>query len=105
MITYHSRGKVFGNFWGGGAGSYPVKQFTSVVSKEDLIEVNKKALSDGSLDSGMGYESLIGAIIYIDIVTIILHENKPFTNKETDIVFIGNLTDEQKEYLLGDYEN
>jgi len=105
MITYNSKGVVLGNYWGGGKGSYAAQRFSSSVSKEDLIEINKKALEDGSLDSGMGYESLIGALIYIETVTRILHENKPFTNTEVESIFIGDLTDAQKDFLSDIYDN
>ena len=98
-VTYKSDGLVLGNYWGGGSGSYTATTLHSNISKEDLIEQNKRALESGALDSGMGYESLIGALIIIETKSVIEHEGKEFTNKEYEEVFIGNLTDEQKEFL------
>lgn len=98
-ITYKSNGIVLGNYWGGGSGSYNARTFSSDISKEDLIEQNQKALESGELDSGMGYESLIGALITIETKTVLIHESKPYENKEYENVFIGNLTEEQEEFL------
>lgn len=97
--TYKSNGIVLGNYWGGGSGLYKATTFHSDISIEDLIEQNKKALESGALDSGMGYESLIGALITIETKTTIEYEGKEFTNKEYEDVFIGDLTDEQMEFL------
>lgn len=98
-ITYKSSGVVFGNYWGGGTGSYPATTFHSDISKEDLIEQNNKALESGALDSGMGYESLIGALLTIETKDNREIDGKIFTNTETERVFIGNLTEEQMELL------
>lgn len=97
--TYKSNGVVFGNYWGGGSGSFTATTFHSDISKEDLIEQNEKALESGSLDSGMGYESLIGALITIEIITTTEIKDKLFTNKEYEDIFIGELTEEQKDFL------
>jgi hypothetical protein len=74
---FNSSGLVYGNYWGGGKGSYPAKKFSSDFY-EDLIAKNENALKDGSLDSGMGYESLIGALLNIETIEIIEFEGKEF---------------------------
>lgn len=98
-VTYKSNGLVLGNYWGGGKGSYKATTFHSDVSKEDLIEQNKKALESGALDSGMGYESLIGAILNIETISTTEIDNKPFTNTEFELIFIGELTEEEQQFL------
>ena len=98
--TYKSNGVVLGNYWGGGQGSYKATTLHSNISKEDLIEQNKKALDSGALDSGMGYESLIGALITIEIITTIEINNKIFTNIEYEDIFIGNLSKEEEDFLI-----
>jgi hypothetical protein len=60
-----------------------------------------EALKDGSLDSGMGYESLIGARIDIEVITTIIVDGKEFVNTEYETELIGVLTDEEKDFLLG----
>jgi len=96
--TYHSSGVVLGNYWGGGSGSYGARKF-SAPNKKALIKANRDALKSGSLDSGMGYESLIGALIDIKVSTTISVKGKSFTNVEHETMFIGKLKDSEKEFL------
>ena len=102
MKTYKSSGIVLGNFWGGGSGSYPAKKFEATTRK-GLIETNMEALADKSLDSGMGYESLIGAFIEIKTVHTIKVKGKLFTNVESELETIGELTEKQKDFLENCY--
>ena len=98
-FSYDSTGLVFGNFWGGGRGSYPARQLHA----ETLEDLVKQAIDglNGSLDSGMGYERLLGAVLFITKKTTITMNEKSFCNKESlEPVFIGELTDEQKEFLI-----
>ena len=96
---YNSIGMVLGNYWGGGTGSYPAKKLSGFQSKESLIEEAEKRLKEGSLDSGMGYDSLIGAILEIEEVKIIEIEGEEFENKTYSQEFIGKLSDKQQEFL------
>jgi hypothetical protein len=99
-IIYRSTGYVLGNYWGGGKGAYAAKKLSSEISKEDLIEQNRNALNNGSLDSGMGYESLIGAGLYIETLTEIEHNGKTFSNSEFEYVSIGELTNDEEDFLF-----
>lgn len=98
-VSYKSTGYVLGNYWGGGTGAYPSKVLTAD-SKEELLEKAKKSLSDGSLDSGMGYESLIGAVLNIVQTTTVEIDGKDFHNEETHVEIIGELSDDEEEFLL-----
>lgn len=98
QISFTAKGYILGNYWGGGQGSYPTIKF-SANTKEELLEQAKKALSDGSLDSGMGYESLIGAILEIKKTTKVEIDGQDFFNHEFEEEFIGKLNDEQAEFL------
>lgn len=98
-IKYIAEGFVLGNYWGGGTGSYPTIKFEAD-TKEELLEKADKALEDGSIDSGMGYESLISAILGITKITTIEVDGKIFTNKETEEEFIGELNDQQADFLM-----
>jgi hypothetical protein len=97
--TYNAAGFVLGNYWGGGQGSYPAVRLSGFESKESLIEEAEKRLKCGSLDSGMGYESLIGAILDIEEIKTIEHDGEEYQNSTIEEVFIGKLSDVQKEFL------
>jgi hypothetical protein len=97
--TYKSEGLVFGNYWGGGKGAYPARNIEASTKKELLIKANQM-LEDGSLDSGMGYESLIGALLLITETTITNIKGKEFHHEEYDEKFIGKLTKKNKQFLI-----
>jgi hypothetical protein len=101
--TYKASGYVLGNHWGGGEGAYPTIRLEADTFAEVLAKCNN-ALEDGSLDSGMGFERLIGAIINVTTITTIVFEDKDFINKEVESHFIGELTEEQEEFLTIIYE-
>lgn len=96
--TYKSVGIVLGNYWGGGKGSYEATKFYAD-TLEELMEKNNNALKDGSLDSGMGYESLIGALLTITTINTIEVDRKIFLNNEYNDIFIGNLTEKEMDFL------
>lgn len=98
-IRYKSSGFVLGNYWGGGQGGYPARKYEAD-TLEELIALNEKALADGSLDSGMGYEKLLGAAIEVCTITTVEVDGKEYTNNEYHDVLIGDLTEEQQEWLL-----
>lgn len=95
---YISNGIVLGNLWGGGVGSYEATNFSSN-SYDDLIEQNEKALKSGNLDSGMGFESLIEALLTIEITEIVTLEGKEYNRKDYENIFIGELSQEQMDFL------
>ena len=98
-VRYEAQGCVLGNYWGGGAGSYPTIKIEGT-TKEEVLEKAHEALANGSLDSGMGYESLIGAVLNVTCITTVEIDGKLFTNEETETEDIGNLTDVQFDFLL-----
>lgn len=95
--NFESEGLVYGNLWGGGQGAYKAKKLKAN-TREELLEQALKGL-DGSLDGGMGFESLIGALLEIKKITTIVVKGKTFTNEEIENAFIGDLTEEQQEFL------
>lgn len=99
-ILFNAKGVVLGNYWGGGEGSYPSRKLDNFKSKKELLDEAKKLLKSGALDSGMGYESLIGAILEIEKVSTIKINNKTYTNTEYYIESIGNLTEDQSTFLI-----
>ena len=101
-IKYVSEGIVYGNFWGGGKGSYAAEKL-GAATKEILLKEANEMLKTGGLDSGMGYESLIGALLSITKITTKVIQGKSYTNKETELEFIGDLTEEEMEFLENCY--
>jgi len=98
MKTYKSTGYVYGNLWGGGKGAYPAEKLEAK-TKSGLIRKAEKMLADGSLDSGMGYESLIRALIDIETVEQIEKDGKAYFRSDFDWHFIGKLTEEEMQFL------
>jgi len=100
-LKFKSSGYVYGFLWGGGKGAYPARELQAD-TKKDLLKQANEGLN-GSLDSGMGYESLTGAILEIKKISTIRLKSKEYVNKEYEVVFIGKLSDEDKTFLEGIY--
>lgn len=96
---YNATGLVLGNFWGGGKGTYPSKKLSNYKSIDDLIKDAEKMLKNGSLDSGMGYESLIGAGLIIEEFNIIKYNDEEFYNSHNSELFIGDMNEKEKHFL------
>jgi hypothetical protein len=96
--SYKATGFVLGNYWGGGQGAYPTINFEAD-TKEELMDKAKVALDDGSIDSGMGYESLVGAVLDITETTTVEIEGETFTNEKYIFDTVGELTNEQYDFL------
>ena len=99
QLEYRSTGLVWGNFWGSGQGGYPASPLGPYDTKEELLAEANKQLESGALDSGMGYESLIGAVLVIRQRRTVLVEGEAFHATVNDITAIGNLTDPIYEFL------
>jgi len=97
-ISYKSNGLVLGNYWGGGIGAYKARDIEAPTQEELLTKANQM-LEDGSLDDGMGYESLIGAILIITETKNTDIDGEDFSHDNSEIVFIGNLTEEEEDFL------
>lgn len=96
---YRAKGVVFGRLWGGGKGAYASHTLTSD-NIDDLRKQIEKGIDDGSLDGGMGFESLVGAAMEITTITDIIIDDETYTNKQFEIEFYGNLDEEEQDFLL-----
>jgi hypothetical protein len=90
---YKAIGFVYGRLWDGNEGGYPSIQLEGFSSIEALIEGANKKLEDRSLDSGMGFLDLKGAILY-PLKTIGSYYKEPL-----EPIFIGSLTEREKRFL------
>jgi len=99
MKSYKSKGFVLGKLWMGGSGAYPAEPLTAK-TKGGLLNKAKRMLKSGALDSGMGFDGLIGAMLYIEEIETINVNGKEYSRSEFSDELIGNLNEEQKEFLL-----
>ncbi len=99
MITYKATGVVLGNYWGGGVCGYPATEIRAN-SLRELREEIEEQLENGSLDSGMGFESLIGAIMVIDTIDSREIDGKVFIAHDYEDEIFGDMTPEQEEMLM-----
>ena len=97
--NYIARGLVYGNYWGSGRGAYKSETIEAPTLKK-LLKTAKKMLEDGTLDSGMGYESLIGAIFNVEEVKTIRKNGKEYHRSEYDIKIIGDLKEQEQNFLI-----
>lgn len=95
---YVITGLVLGNYWGGGSGSYPAKRLEGT-NLDELLKEAEEGIETGSLDSGMGFESLEGARLVIETRTTIIFEGKEYTNSESKKRYIGKLSCRHREFL------
>jgi hypothetical protein len=95
---YIATGLVLGNYWGGGKGSYKAERKTNNNLNELRKEIND-SIDSGSLDSGMGYESLIGARMEIEEITEVEIEDKIFSHSEYSVEYFGKLTESDQDFL------
>ena len=91
IVEYSSDGFVWGNLWDYSQGGYEAKRLTASSMKE-IVDKAKAMLQDGSLDGGMGYESLIGAVLLITKTEKITINKKVFTHESYQFRIIGKLS-------------
>jgi len=96
---YNSKGFVYGKLWCGGFGAYKAEELSSNNLKDLEKELNR-GIKEGWLDAGMGFDYLKGAIIDIYTTETIKAKNKDYSRTEINTKFIGDLTQEEEEFLL-----
>jgi len=96
--SYKITGLVLGNLWGGGSGRYPARTLRGT-DKEKIIKEAEEALTDGSLDSGMGFESIYGAILSLTTISKINIDEKEFINTSDETIILGEVSDDEIQKL------
>ena len=97
---YNAKGHVYGRTWMFNKGSYPMEQIIDLDSKEDVIEVAEQMLKDGTLDSGFGFESLLGAVLDIEEKSYLEYEGEIYTRSTYEFHTIGEIPDEVEENIV-----
>ena len=98
-IHYKVSWLIYGNYWGGVKGVYPARSYEG----EDLEAIRKlirSDLKDGSLDGGMGYESLIGAYMTIEMTSTLIYQGREYSNSDWESEFYGELSEEEEDFLM-----
>lgn len=95
---YKAKGLVYGCLWDNSMGSYPSKEVYSE-NFDELKEMIMSGIDDGSLDSGMGYQQLVGAIMEITTITDIVINDDVYTNKKYQVEYFGELSETEIEFL------
>jgi hypothetical protein len=96
-IEYKLNGYVYGKAWGDGYGFYKAIP----LSGNNLRQIIANASKDlDRLDSGMGFEAVLGAIYTpVKYETIIIN-NKEYTNKEIlEDIIIGNIPEKELDFF------
>lgn len=97
--SYSAKGYVVGNHWGGkDKGAYPSEE-VKAETLEELKTKIEKGICDGSLDSGFGFQNLIGAYMCVTTHRTIEVEEFLFENTSCDYEFYGQLTESDVEFL------
>lgn len=102
MHTFTSTGIVWGKLWGGGEGGYDACKLGPYHTKEELMTEAQSRLEDCTLDGGMGYESLMGAVLKIADTETKMIKGKAFSHDEIEYVEIltkKRLSDETLEFI------
>lgn len=97
-VRYVATGLVLGNLWGGGSGLYDM-DVLEADTKEELIQKANEGLLNGSLDGGMGFESLRGAVLDITIETSITFDDDEYINEKYQFDSVGDLTNTELENM------
>jgi len=99
MITYRATGIVLGNCWGGGVCGYAANTIKAT-NRASLVQQIENGIKDGSLDSGMGFESLIGAVMVIDEIDTREIDGKEFIAHDYEDEIFGDVMPEQEDMLI-----
>jgi hypothetical protein len=97
-VRFIATGFVLGYLWLGDKGAYGARSL-SADTREEIISQAEKGIEDGSLDGGMGFQSLLGALLHITTITTVTIDGKEFENRETEAEIIGELSDKDEDFL------
>lgn len=94
-VSYVAKGQVWGNAWGGGKIGYASKTVKAYSLKE-LREKILAGIKNGSLDSGMGYESVYGAVMEVKTIATITVNGEEYEHIDYEVNAYGDI--DEKEY-------
>ena len=102
VVSYSARGYVYGNYWGGGRGTYPSQRYLDRSIKNIITDINNDFKS-GGLDGGMGYESLIYAKMEIKTKWMVKINGEEYYRETFCYKELGSLDDlDPDDYIMLD---
>lgn len=101
-VNYSADGIVLGNLWGGGKGYYPARKYYAETFTKLKNEI-KEDFESGALDSGMGYESLLGAMMVITKHIAIEIEGVCFGNESKRRMWLGKINKREAREVYRNY--
>lgn len=100
VFSYRATGNVLGYMWGAGLGTYSCFKPLEAPNFEELIKIAKERLENNTLLVGKDFENLKGAVLFIQEKVTINFEGEDYSKIDHKIEFIGNLTEDEKDFLL-----
>lgn len=97
---FEAEGTVLGNLWGGGQGYYPARKYSNASLSKMKTEI-KKDFNSGALDSGMGFESPVGAIMTITKHTIKYIDGEEYLNVKPMRMKLGKISQSKLNEAYG----
>lgn len=97
--VFYVSGIVLGTLYSGEMGAYTASRYKTATYEEAITEGLRK-LKDGSLDSGMGFKELKGALLIINEQTTVEVNNEKYLNEKIEEEFIGELSGYESDFLL-----
>jgi hypothetical protein len=98
MKRITTRGIVYGNCWGGGQCGFKAHKITGGTLKAVKAKA-RRMFQDGSLDSGMGFESLNGAILEAKHETIKMIKGEEYINTKYHTFSVGKTSSFQRDQI------
>jgi len=98
MFRYIARSVVVGNCWGGGQVAYKGRRVDGE-TRDEVLRKTTDMFKDGSLDSGMGFGSLVGAYITIEEIETVTIDAKTFTRSEWTSEIMGEIPEDFDEAI------
>ena len=92
-----AQGLVYGALWGGGEGAYSSITLHGKYLKPLLKNAEKNLQG---LDSGMGFEEILGALLTVETITTIIIDKIEYNHSDFHDEIIGDLTDKQIDSLM-----
>ncbi len=97
-LSYVAKGYVLGIDWFGSKCAYPTRAVKGSSIEEIESNINQM-IESNILDNGMGFQSLIGALMVFRTTTEIYIDELRFVNNQYHDNFYGKLSDDEKNFL------
>ena len=102
-VHYNANGVVVGNLWGGGEAWYPARIYGGTNFTLMYSEI-KEDFKSGALDSGMGFESLEGAMMVVVKHITIDIKGVSFVNVSSRKMWLGKINKREAQVVYLNYE-